>query len=145
MLVKSKYRCALILEGDSFTAESLNISCEALQGTLITVSIIYGIPILRSKNLAETVKLMLFTSKQITTNSLGSLKRKTKPPKRKPKLQLYILQGLPNIGVYRANQLLEHFGSVEKVVAVDLEQLVQVKGIGHDTASKIRWSVTNYD
>ncbi|RJQ65422.1 MAG: hypothetical protein C4530_00740 [Desulfobacteraceae bacterium] len=46
------------------------------------------------------------------------------------------------MGRERAIKLLEHFGSVERVITADREELESVDGIGKDTAKKIRWAVS---
>src|SRR3989339_830786 len=109
-------RSAVILEG---TAEDLirsRMRREAIQGALITLTIILGIPVLRSKDPLESARLMLYTARQMSTIPFRSFPRKGKRPRGKRKLQLHILQGLPGVGPGRAGRLIESFGSVEAVV-----------------------------
>jgi ERCC4-type nuclease len=56
-------------------------------------------------------------------------------------LQLSILQSLPGIGPARAQQLLEHFGSVEAVMTASVKQLEILPGIGETTSARIRWAL----
>lgn len=140
-LTKSKYKCALILEGDRNGAEKLRISREAIQGALITLSLIFDIPILRSKNQEETARLIVYTARQMDSIAKGSMIRKGRAPKRKRKLQLFILQGLPGIGIHRAEQLLETFETVENVMTASSGELTKIPGIGKKIAKKIRWIV----
>jgi DNA excision repair protein ERCC-4 len=137
----SRYKYALIIEGDRKAAEALRVTREAIQGALITVSLIYGIPILRSKDITETALLMLYAAKQVHAITVGSLMRKGRKPKSKRKLQLHILQGLPSVGIYRATQLLQTFGCIENVINADLNALKTVRGINETTAKKILWAV----
>lgn len=141
LLTNSEYQYALILEGDQTNAEKLGVSREAMQGALISVSLIYGVSILRARNLEETARLLNYIANQLESIKQGSLQRKGGTPKTKYKLQLHILQGLPYIGVQRAKQLLQHFGTVEKAITAPKEELQNVIGIGKHIAEKIRWAM----
>ena len=52
--------------------------------------------------------------------------------------QLFIVESLPTIGPVNAKNLLEHFGSVEKVFNASESELMEVEGIGKITAHNIR-------
>lgn len=71
----------------------------------------------------------------------GAIARRVKRPKGKRKLQLHFLQGLPGVGPERARNMLDMFGSVEKVITADQHQLIRVPSIGPGLAKKIRWIV----
>jgi Fanconi anemia group M protein len=49
-----------------------------------------------------------------------------------------MLQGLPGVGPALAHRLLLEFGSVERVVTADAEQLMRVRGVGRQKAERIR-------
>ena len=59
-------------------------------------------------------------------------------PKRLKSKQLYILQGLPEIGPKLAKRLLRHFKSVSKVMNASVRTLTEVDGIGKISAERIR-------
>ena len=130
---------AFILEGVSRSLSSSRMRREAIQGALISLSFIFGIPVLRSLDTEETAKLMLYTARQVRAFSSGAVRRSGLVPKKRRRAQLYLLQGLPGIGVKRAQNLLETFGSVEAVFKAELEELVKVEGIGTVRAEAIRW------
>jgi len=71
----------------------------------------------------------------------GSLPRHGARPRGKPRLQSYILQGLPGVGPSRAARLIERFGSVEAVISAPASEVARVPGIGRTTAEAIRWAV----
>jgi len=48
-----------------------------------------------------------------------------------------ILSMLPGISEVRAERLLNHFGSIQKVVNASISELMQVEGIGEKTAKRI--------
>jgi ERCC4-type nuclease len=84
---------------------------------------------------------MLFAARQAQTCAAGALPRHGWRPKGKQARQLYILQGLPNIGPERARRLLARFGSIEVIIYAPTKDLRSVEGIGKQIADKLRWSV----
>ncbi|MCW5589030.1 MAG: hypothetical protein KIT27_05130 [Legionellales bacterium] len=140
-LAQSKKRGIFIIEGSASQLNEIGVSREAMQGALISVSVILGIPVLRSQTPLETAKLMLYTAKQAHSISNLAYASKVRRPKGKKKLQLHILQSLPSIGPKRAEQLLASFGSVENVITASIEDLQLMAGIGKKTAEKIQWAV----
>jgi len=142
-LAASPLRKAIILEGSSKSLADSEMRREALQGALITLTLFLGIPLLRSANAEETARLMLYAACQFDQIAEQSTHQfhKGKRPKGKRKTQLRILQSLPGIGPSTADKLLEHFGSVEAVLAADQQALLGVAGIGAGRAKAIRWAV----
>lgn len=108
---------------------------------LITVSLFFGVPLLRTRTPEETVRTMLFAARQAQTYNTGALPRHGWRPRGKFRRQLYILQGLPNIGPERARRLLARFGSVEAIVNAKAEELRSIDGVGKRIAEKLRWAV----
>lgn len=140
-LAASHYRAVLVLEGSTAEQAGTGVSREAIQGALIAVSVMMGIPVLRSDGPDETARLMLFAARQVRSAAPGGVPRHGWRPKGKRAVQLSILQGLPHIGPARAERLLDTFGSVQSVLNADVHRLSAVHGIGAVTARKIRWLV----
>ena len=140
-LANSKYKSVLILEGTGKELTEIGVSREAMQGALITISLILAIPVLRSKDPAESAHLIVYASRQIKSTGRGVFQRRSYRPKGKRKKQLFILQGLPGIGSERAIRLLDTFGSVEAVITATSEELQSVEGIGDNIAARIKWAV----
>jgi len=140
-LAQAHKRGIIILEGTSRDLVSSGMRREALQGALITLTVFLGIPLLRSRNLRETVQLMLYTARQSRTIASGGLPRHGMRPHGKRRTQLHLLQGLPGIGPERAQSLLETFGSVEAVLTASKEELASINGIGAQTVESIHWAV----
>ena len=134
-------RCAIILEGSSADLAHSQIRREAIQGALISVSFILGIPLLRSLNPEETARLMLYAARQARATVNGGVRRSGLRPRGKEKVQLRLLEGLPGIGPERARRLLAEFGSVEAVIAASATELQRVAGIGVRTVAAMRWAV----
>ena len=140
-LENSNSKSALLLEGTASDTAELGMTREAMQGALITVSLILGIPILRSKDPSETARLIIYIGRQIESVARGGVQRHGYRPKNKRKRQLYILQGLPGVGLERADRLLDRFGSVEAAISASSSELQSVDGIGIGVADRIRWAV----
>jgi len=141
-LANSDSMGVLILEGTVNGTIEIGVTREAMQGALITVSLILGVPVLRSKDPSETAKLMVYIGRQIESMAMGGVQRHGYRPKTKRKRQLFILQGLPGVGPERAGRLLDRFGSVEAAISASSSELQSVDGIGKSVAEKIIWAVS---
>ena len=137
-LLQSEYHPVYILEGSSADLKKAGVRRESVQGALITLSVFFGLPVLRSLSPEETVRLMRYTVSQGVRFAEGGVQRFGYRPKGKKARQLYVLQGLPTIGKKRANALLEYFGGIEAVMCADENELAEVDGIGAPIAEKIR-------
>jgi len=137
-LATSPFDPLLILEGTARDIQTARVSREAVQGAMIAVSVILGIPVLRSQSPQETAWLLVRTVCQLRRAVDGKTLRPGYQPHRRRKRQLYILQGLPGIGPERAERLLNRFGSVQNVVNAECDELCSVKGIGKGVAGKIQ-------
>jgi ERCC4-type nuclease len=140
-LVKGSRRAVLILEGTAADLGGGGVSRESLQGALITVSVFYGLAVLRARDVTETARLLVYLGRQAQRFASGSFPRSGSRPKGKRARQLFVLQGLPGVGPERAARLLERFGSVQAVTAASADELTEVDGLGETTAARIRWAV----
>lgn len=140
-LANSHFRGVLILEGMVSDTVDIGMTSESMQGALITISLILGVPVLRSKDSSETARLIAYIGRQIESVARGGVQRHGYRPKGRRKIQLFILQGLPGIGPERADRLLDRFGSVEAAISASSSELQSVDGIGIGVADKIRWAV----
>jgi len=141
-LANSNSKAVLILEGTVSDTVEIGVTREAMQGALITVSLILGIPVLRSKDPSETAGLMVYIGRQIESMAKGGIQRHGYRPKTKRKRQLFILQGLPGVGPEKAERLLAVFGSVEAAISASSSELQSVDSIGKSIADKIKLAVS---
>jgi ERCC4-type nuclease len=137
-LARSHFRPILILEGSAIAPATGGVSRESIQGSLLTLTLFFGIACLRTRDPAETAQLLGYAGEQVLRNISGGVCRHGYRPSRRRNRQLFILQGLPGIGPTRAERLLEQFGSIEAVFEADAEDLAAVPGIGRKTAEAIR-------
>jgi ERCC4-type nuclease len=141
-LKNSLFEGVMILEGTAGDIAEIGITRPAMQGALISVSVVLGIPVLRSRSPAETANLIVYIGRKIESMASGGMQRYGYQPKGIRYRQRYILQGLPGVGRERADRLLDRFGSVEAVISAGIEDLQTVDGIGKNIAEKIRWAVS---
>lgn len=132
----------LILEGIKSSITGSRMSREAVQGALVHLSVFMGIPILRTKDLTETLSLIVAAGKQeekILTKSNRSIYSKHQKARKSniKKLQVQVLQNFPGVGKQRALDILANFGSLKDVFNATEKQLCNVQGIGKKTARNI--------
>jgi DNA excision repair protein ERCC-4 len=137
-MAASPLRPAYIIEGSSAEWSQLGVSREALQGALITLMLIFDVPVLRSWAPAESARLMLYTGSQLVRlRHPDYLPYRQAKAKRKKARQLRVLQSLPGIGPDRAKRLLERFGTVRACFDASKTELQKVEGIGPKIAEAI--------
>jgi ERCC4-type nuclease len=141
-LAASPLHTIVLLEGSEEDVAECAMTREAIQGALISVSVILGIPVLRSHDAGESARVMLYAGRQGQSVISGAVVRAGHRPKSKRRTQLHILQGLPAVGPVRAARLLEKYGTVEAVLTARLEDLTLMPGIGKVAAERIRWAVS---
>jgi ERCC4-type nuclease len=143
-LAKGKIPTILVLEGKQKDFNKTDFSVQAILGIIVSISFGFKIPILRSKDIEETVAIMLQGYKQLTKDMLQDERiypRKGIFKKRKDrsfKQKIHILEGFPGIGVDRAERLLDHFGSLKAVFDADFESLLNVPGFGRISATRFK-------
>jgi len=138
-LLRAGSSVAFILEGKAGDLARSRMRRESLQGALISLSLIYQIPVLRSLDPGETAGLLLYAGQQLQRTESDHIFRHGRRPKRRRRLQLYVLQGLPGIGPERAERLLTRFGGVEAVMVASQQELQSVPGIGEKIGETVRW------
>ena len=112
---------------------------EALQGALVTLSLVLGLPVLRSLSPTETAQLMCMAAEQTTRIDRKPIAKKGKRKGGKALWQREVLQSFPGIGPGKAERLIEHFGSLQAVFAADAAALQEVEGVGYKMAEKMEW------
>ena len=142
-LLSNKKQAVYLIEGRPEKMGARGVSRAALQGALINITLTHNIPVLYALTPEESSSLILYTTQQQNMIRQGECHRFGYAPKNKMKRQLYILQGLPDIGKKRSKLLLAHFGSVKKVMNATTAELTQIKGIGKISAKKI-YDIINY-
>jgi DNA excision repair protein ERCC-4 len=134
----SALRPAYIVEGTSAEWAGLGVSREALQGALVTLMLIFDVPVFRSSDPAESARLIFYIGSQLVRQrDPGYAPYRQAKAKRKKTRQLRILQSLPGVGADRAKKLLERFKTVRACFTASPTELSDVEGIGSKTAAAI--------
>jgi DNA excision repair protein ERCC-4 len=138
-LVKQPLRSAYILEGKTEDWKRLGVRREALQGALITLTLIFDLPVFRSIDPGETARILVHASRQFSRlhRAEPAYAHRAKAKRLKTR-RLRLLQSLPGVGPDRARNLLEHFGGVRSCLLATVEELIDVPGIGQKTAKAIQ-------
>jgi DNA excision repair protein ERCC-4 len=137
-LVKQPLRSACILEGNREDWARLGVRREALQGALISLSLIFDLPVFRSLDPRETAQLLVYASRQFSRlHRAEPAYAHVVKAKRLKTRRLRLLQSLPGMGPDRARGLLEHFGGVRACLLATVDQMIDVPGIGPKTAEAI--------
>ncbi|MBS3176287.1 DEAD/DEAH box helicase [Candidatus Woesearchaeota archaeon] len=132
-------RPLLIVEEPTDVYHIRNIHANAIRGMLAAITISFGIPLLQTKNSMETASLLAIIAKREQEYEQNYLNlHGEKKPFTIQELQEYIVSSFPGIGSKLAKPLLQHFGSVTKLVNAPQEALQAIDLIGEKKASRIR-------
>jgi Fanconi anemia group M protein len=130
-------RPILIIEGEESLYGYLHPNI--IRGALAAITVDLSIPILWTRDLADTAGLVYWIAKreQIDEKREVSLRNKRVPETLKEQ-QEYLISSLPNISLVRAEALLEHFKTPKNVFNASEKELQEVKGVGEKIAEKIK-------
>ncbi len=135
-LSQNFYTPLLILEGNPIIQSGY--SKPAILGALASIVINMRISVLYTDSSENTADLLDALLKKVHQDKTSSKKVYTKKTSTEAEAQEQIVSGIPGINLYRAQELLTAFSSVENIFNADVEDLEKVSGIGKKTAKKIR-------
>ncbi|MDL2246161.1 DEAD/DEAH box helicase [Methanobrevibacter sp. OttesenSCG-928-K11] len=127
----------LILEGDDLYSGFINPN--AIRGSIASVALDFGISIIPTRGPEDTAAMVKRIAMREQKGEKTNIQIRTdKKPVSLWEQQLFIVESLPNVGPVNAKKLLEHFGTVDKVINASEEELQEVEGIGKKIAQNIR-------
>jgi Fanconi anemia group M protein len=130
-------RPILILEGENLLLKR-NINHNAIFGSLASISVDFGIPVLATKDANETADLLkVIAQREQKEDKKEVAIRGEKTQMSLRERQQFIIEGLPNVSAVIAKRLLSYFGSVKDIANATEEELIKVKGVGKNIASEI--------
>ena len=129
-------RPVFLVEGNPFHVD-MNFTPESIRGAILSLQVIWYIPVLFSRSREDTCKIFRILGEQQKKQSHLLKLRHSYRPKKMITRQLYILQGFPKIGPMLARRMLQHFGSVRNVMQADVKTLSTIEGIGLGKAKEI--------
>ncbi len=136
-LRRTSLRAAVIVEGRYLPSE-IGVPREAMQGALISLSLVFAVPVLRAIDKEESARLIVYAARQLSGLNGQPAVWRHRTPKKMWSRRLHVLQSLPGIGQERAERLLERFGTVEACFSASEQELRNVAGVGAKTARLIR-------
>lgn len=129
-------RPILIIEGDTLYGR---LHPNMIRGALASLVLDWNIPILWTKDPAETAGLVYWIAKREQVDEKREIAlRGKKSGQTIPEQQEFLVSGLPDTSIVRARSLLEHFKTPEKVFTATEQELGKVEGIGKKIAKRIR-------
>ncbi len=135
-------RPIIILEGIEDIYSVRNVHPNAIRGAIASISVDYGIPIIRTSNAEETAEMLIAIARREQSEK-KEISLHKKKPMTKAEIQVYVVSSLPMIGPNTAKRLLEYFGTIENVFTANVDELMKVEGIGKEKAKKMRELITS--
>jgi ERCC4-type nuclease len=126
----------LIVEGQVNYEYSM-MNPQAVRGALSSMMLLYQVNVVSTTTPEETAQLIAMMARQEQTG----IPDISLVPKRKatsiPDQQRRIIEMLPGCGMVKARELLDHFGSVQRVVNATETQFKSLRGIGAKKAREM--------
>ncbi len=130
-------RPILILEGTGLFIKR-KVNPHAILGSLISICVDFGIPILTTEKPEETADLLFVMAKREQQQEQKPVVlRGEKPSMNLSERQRFVVEGLPFISSIIAKRLLHHFGSINGLVNASEKELQEVFGVGKRIANEI--------
>jgi ERCC4-related helicase/ERCC4-type nuclease len=125
----------LIVQGEP-QGEGIQAGNAAVYDALSAVLAEYHMPVLSTRNPEETSAQILSLRRQEQARSDGA-RKSVQTTLDVSSRQRFLVQGLPNVSATLAQRLLSRFGSVKGIADADVEELMEVEGIGKVIAEGI--------
>ena len=131
-------RPCLIVEGATEEFDRAAVSRPAMQGALITATLVYGLPVLYSSGPVETARLLRIAACQRRRREARGPERFCSKNGSDRRLRMLMLEAVPNIGPVRAEVLVDAFGTIEAIAAASVGDLATTAGIGPVIAERLK-------
>ena len=126
----------LIVEG-KVNYEYTGFDPQAIRGALSSMMLLYEVNVVSTPDVDETVEQIVMMARQ---EQLG-IPEISLIPKRKATsvvdMQRRMIEMLPGCGMVMARDLLQHFGSIGRIVSATEDELLALRGIGKTKAKQI--------
>lgn len=125
-----------IVEGEDFYQYG-GMHPNAVRGALSALVVEYGASVLRTTDPADSTALisMMARHSQFGVPEISvAAKRKAESPADE---QRRVIEMLPGVGFTLARRLLQHFGSLERILSAAPEELAEVRGLSKQGAGRI--------
>jgi Fanconi anemia group M protein len=137
-LKRAYERPVIIVEGDKDIYSLRNVHPNAIRGMIAAITVAFGVPLVFSKNAAETAQLlMVMAEREQNEGSAAFSPHASRKPGTTSHQQEYVVSSLPNVGPVLAKELLKQFGTIKGVVNAPPDELQKVEGVGEKKAKTI--------
>jgi len=137
---RSYERPLLLIEGaplDLYVTR--NVHPNAVRGILASIAVGFGVPITYTMSAEDTAAMLYVIAKREQTDRKRTISLHGKRSHMTlDEQRVYCVSSISDIGPVLATNLLEHFGTVEKVMTASIDELTQVEKVGKKTAERIR-------
>ena len=120
----------LIIEGieeqELYNDKEKGMNANAIRGFLLSIVLQYQVPIIFTKNYADTAKFIAVLARKEDRPETG-LRAKRRAFNSKEQMQ-FILEGFPGIGPSTAKKLLKEFKSIKNILNASEEELKKIAG-----------------
>lgn len=135
-LSRTYERPVLILEGKDLYTRQINPN--SIRGALASVAVDYGIPIIPTEDLNESAQIIAMLVARERKEGREPKVHGHKTARTLKEQQEYLVSSIPSVGPAVAKNLLQHFGSVEKIMMAQEEELQEAELVGPKIAERIR-------
>ena len=130
----------LLIEGNTLYGR---LHPNVIRGALASVALDYQIPIIWTKDAADTAGIIFWLAKREQIDERREVAVRGKRSNLSPEQeQEFLLSGLPDISIVRAKALLKHFKTPERIFKATEKELQNVENVGKKIAKKIRELLT---
>lgn len=133
-LVATRLKPLVIVEGEP----DPRLHPHARTGAALSLAVRWRVPLICCRDPGESLDILRLLAGQVERVRDVELPRAGYRPRRLLNRKLFVLQGFPGVGPALARRLLERFGSIERVIDADEDDLCTVVGIGKSKAAGIR-------
>ena len=135
--LREHFRIAILVVEGPVNYEYSMFDPQAVRGALSSMMLQYGLSVLATADVAETVQLIAMMARQ---EQIG-IPEISLVPKRKaadlPDMQRRVVEMLPGCGMVMARELLQRFGSVRRIVNAAQADLRSQRGVGARKVAEI--------
>jgi len=135
-LARTYERPILILEGRDFY--STQMSPASIQGAMASVAVDYGVPIIPTEDQDDTARIIALLVRREKKEGREPKAHGHKTARTLKEQQEYLISAIPSVGPRVAQNLLRHFGSIERVMTASEKELREVALVGPKIAERIR-------
>jgi ERCC4-type nuclease len=129
----------LIIEGDPkelYTARNMHEN--TIRGVLSSIAIDYGVPIIWTGNALETANMVYWIAyREQKIEKREPQVRACKRTSERPRMQEFLVAGLPQINSKLSRRLLTHFRTPREIFTASEERLMEVEGMGREKVRKV--------